>query len=960
MKVWLFLCISTFCIDVKLLAESSLDSAKFFHEKAVFFEKNEQYDSGMLYYNKAAALHLAVDSIEYFLNDKFYVGYCALGAKRYVEAEDIFRTILEGYSAELDQFKLKVFYCCKLSYALAPQGKAFEAYEYALQAKSLASSDNPDWLINEIIGMLACASRYLGFYNESLRYCNELLALNSDSLTKSHTYNTIGLVHKRLRNKETALRYYLKCMQLRKKHGPEWVPYVVNNIADLYFELDEYDSALHWANKGLEMSYGRFGKVWQLNYVLWLNKSRILYGLGREEDARQAVEEGYEILNAVNADRPFPIAYDLVIQQAIYVGSLSLAKILLDESRDQINEQSLISKSEYYYNFANYYKKLGKLDSALWYYNASIKLFKSDSLSQSLERQSLSVNEILDLQRSELGKLEVLNSFFKETGNEEFLVQAVMQIDYLLSQIIRNDFEHISLASASSFFKEKNNALGTLLEASSTLFFTYDSQEYLENVARIMETKRLNTLKREFAFRQYNKVSGIPDSVLIKRRDLQAKVYELLSVDNLSSIDQDRLLLLQRELELVHLRIKEHNHNFYATINADIKSLMEVEQGLNSNEYLLQFSFTDNKLFTLVSEWGKSKLFMTQWDETKEENLGRLIQALRSGDFSAFSSTSKQFLTDIEWGKYDLNPGKIRVMADKRISLVPFEALKRDGDYLISDFEFVYMNSLLEFDRSDNSSVRNGLLAFAPFANSNDLNGIVADTRSELGALPASDDEVNAISKVFMGNTYLNERATESIFKQKASQAKILHLATHSVLDNNNSMNSVILFSKNQKDKEDGVLHTYELLQMQLNAELVTLSACNTGVGKYYEGEGLISLATGFNIAGVGNVVMSLWPVPDNTTAEIMEQFYSYISAGLEPKSALRQAKLDFLESVDSNLKHPYYWAGFIIMSDHWSGSESLEYNYLFWIIGLFIVGLIAYRFKVKIIVGVKSKGLRA
>ena len=148
------------------------------------------------------------------------------------------------------------------------------------------------------------------------------------------------------------------------------------------------------------------------------------------------------------------------------------------------------------------------------------------------------------------------------------------------------------------------------------------------------------------------------------------------------------------------------------------------------------------------------------------------------------------------------------------------------------------------------------------------------------------------------------------------------------------------------------MLHTYELLQMQLNAELVTLSACNTGVGKYYEGEGMISMATGFNIAGVDNVVMSLWPVPDHTTAEIMEQFYSYIGAGEEPKSALRRAKLDFLESADSNLKHPYYWAGFIIMSDHWNGSESVDYDDLFWIAGLFVLGLITYRFKDRIMSG--------
>ncbi|MEM9856895.1 MAG: CHAT domain-containing protein, partial [Bacteroidota bacterium] len=192
-----------------------------------------------------------------------------------------------------------------------------------------------------------------------------------------------------------------------------------------------------------------------------------------------------------------------------------------------------------------------------------------------------------------------------------------------------------------------------------------------------------------------------------------------------------------------------------------------------------------------------------------------------------------------------------------------------------------------------------------------------------LGELPGSTKELDNISKLWPGLTFKGQDATEAAFRKHAPSAGIIHLATHSLVDHNNPMNSVIVFSENNQNEEDGLLHTYELLNMKLNASLVTLSACNTGVGKYYEGEGMISLATGFNMAGVDNIVMSLWPVPDQTTSVIMTSFYSYLQKGKEVSEALRQAKLDFISSQDENLKHPYYWAGFVVSSDKWNTGEA-------------------------------------
>ena len=130
-------------------------------------------------------------------------------------------------------------------------------------------------------------------------------------------------------------------------------------------------------------------------------------------------------------------------------------------------------------------------------------------------------------------------------------------------------------------------------------------------------------------------------------------------------------------------------------------------------------------------------------------------------------------------------------------------------------------------------------------------------------------------------------------------------------------MNSKLVFSPGADTIEDGLLHTYELYNMKLNAELACLSACNTGFGRINSGEGVVSLAKGFFYAGVPNIMMSLWAVPDQSTSEIMRYFYEELKKGEGKADALRNAKLKYLENADNNLSNPYYWAAFTMIGDN-------------------------------------------
>ena len=145
-----------------------------------------------------------------------------------------------------------------------------------------------------------------------------------------------------------------------------------------------------------------------------------------------------------------------------------------------------------------------------------------------------------------------------------------------------------------------------------------------------------------------------------------------------------------------------------------------------------------------------------------------------------------------------------------------------------------------------------------------------------------------------------------------------LHIASHGLLDDRFPLDSALAFSIPERWREgedNGLLQAWEIFeQVRLDADLVTLSACDTGLGKVLGGEGLLGLARAFQYAGARSVLASLWSVSDDSTGELMRRFYGYLKQGQAKAEALRSAQLDLLR--DPELSHPFHWAGFELVGD--------------------------------------------
>lgn len=196
----------------------------------------------------------------------------------------------------------------------------------------------------------------------------------------------------------------------------------------------------------------------------------------------------------------------------------------------------------------------------------------------------------------------------------------------------------------------------------------------------------------------------------------------------------------------------------------------------------------------------------------------------------------------------------------------------------------------------------------------------IAQRASTLDPLPASRTEVNAIAALYGDRAarYLGAEATEGRAKALGKDVRHVHFATHGLIDERLPLNSGIALTtpKNLTDSQDnGVLQAWEIIEhLQLDADLVTLSACDTALGAERGGEGLVGLTRAFHYAGARSVLASLWSVADDSTAELMTSFYRYLSIGTSKDASLRAAQLDLIRS--DRVSHPFHWAAFTLSGD--------------------------------------------
>jgi CHAT domain-containing protein len=317
-------------------------------------------------------------------------------------------------------------------------------------------------------------------------------------------------------------------------------------------------------------------------------------------------------------------------------------------------------------------------------------------------------------------------------------------------------------------------------------------------------------------------------------------------------------------------------------------------------------------------------------------------------------------------------PENLVFVPDGALARLPLETLildKIDPDSAISWRKLPYLmqqsmvdyafSATLFIEKKQPSRASKSLAAFAP--DYKNAPSKIASTRGEMTIFPGlrggfralenNQPEAQKIAEITKGHAFLAENATETQFKAVAGNFSKLHFAMHALPNDSLPELSQLVFSENGNATDDGRLYAWELCGLPLDADLVSLSACETGVGRVQRGEGVQSLARAFRQAGCPNLVMSLWQANDASTEKIMTDFYQNLAANDRQATALGKAKRVFLDKTeDSRLTHPFFWATFVRIGAANSATSTTPQNWIFGIlIAAALCALLYFLFKKRI-----------
>ncbi len=796
------------------------------------------------------------------------------------------------------------------AYGRRKQMDAFIAYtDTAVQiAKAIDYKEGLSDGYNNLAYAFAAKNDYL----RAVSYYRKAHELAENALDRSTALNNIGAVYNEAGLPERALDPLREALQIREPiYGREHYLCIGtrHNIADAYFGMEEYDRSLEELEDLTAIleasSTPDFGHLKRA----YIRLASVYLILKDPHKAETYVQKGL----ALNVPALNPSLY--YVMAAIAMATNEPSKGL--EAIDQALHFELPEAT---------------------YPVGSLPKFKDIS----------TYNSILDLLAL---RAQILEKLGRTSGQSDYFVQTIRTTDLLDSVVFQarqmnqdvvsrkllsaniRDYYLAGIAASYQLYQQ----IGAPIYFEKGLLFS-DLNKFAELGKRMdylsWESKlevSSQTLQREQTLRQ--EIDFLTEQIAYQRGYLPDSILNSWQNDVFINRKMHRALLdtlAQEYPEYFTLRYGRSNDRL-ETIRRDI---------LEEKEALLEYHLQEGRgVYLLYVDQHTTKFLFSESMDLKVKVMA-FREALYTQDTAYLALARELYQTLVSPLEEALERVEgLAISPDGYLATIPFEALLtkpiehsqsapdfRHLPYLLKEYRTRYLFAAGIAGIQEEASARRNrfegrVLAFAPeftFSESEMEQMASADLfRSGLSPLTGNEMELKEIGKHFSGRFLRGDKATESAFKRLAPQYQVLHLATHAIAEENSERPARLIFSEQGNlPGEDGILFSQELLTMQLKAELVTLSACNTGVGRIDKGEGVASLARAFAYSGAPNLVMSLWQVKDRTTAQLMAAFYEQLGRGLTKGKALHQAKVEYLDQSSSVLTHPYYWAGFVYVGD--------------------------------------------
>ena len=774
--------------------------------------------------------------------------------------------------------------------------EAVSLLQRALSLREEISQKNPDNKDNKssklvLLANLGLAYGHQGFYALALRQYEKsreiAIELQRDSVLIS---GDIGSMYKKQGNLALALQYYSESLAARERIGsqPEIISALLN-LGEVCQATGDWKKSLEHHEKAVALSERGANKR------LICSSNRFFAGsLFRQQLYDQALAQSQKTLGVCDPNFNKGEIAEVTAQMAtIYAIQQDLARAaaFADQAYEVIsNVEGLDLKSSVLAMIGRVYLSANQTEKARKVLLESISAIEqlrnnvagSEEQRQAFfETQTAPYQTLAELQIAQQQPVQALA--YSEAAKARVLLDVMQSGKLNLSQ---------SMTSAEQEQERKLNNNLTLLN--KQLF--YEQTRLSSDKAKESElTKHIEKARLDYEDFRTRLYAAHPE---LKAKRGEAKTLTLAEAADL--LPDEKTALLE------YLVTPEHSHLFVIT----------------------------------KSKTGEPKL-QTFPLAIKRDDLATKVEQFRSqlaGRDARFGKLAGELYSQL------LKPAKAMLPAQARLVIVPdgplwelpFQALLNERSrYVLQDHVLSYAPSLtvlreMAKARREPAAQKQSLLAIGdPKFGGQSLARAQALMGTTFGPLPGARAQVETLQKLYdasRSKVFIGEAATEEQYKAEAGKYDILHFATHGVLNDRNPLYSHLLLAQpeaggnNAKEaKEDGLLEAWELMQMDLRADLAVLSACETARGRIGAGEGMIGLTWAMFVAGVPTTVVSQWKVLDTSTADLMVEFHRLLQAR-SAKGEARWIKAEALQQAAMKLlatpkyRHPFYWAGFVLV----------------------------------------------
>jgi CHAT domain-containing protein/tetratricopeptide (TPR) repeat protein len=942
-----------------LFAGSSLTepAARSLLRKGDAFIEREVYDSAATTFQKALAYYESAGDCHYTAYCYLWLGEASYGMGRYEEAlatglkskaiadncpgrdsMDFYSMILQNigvFYSKLGDFDKQMTYYQK-------------AFRHILDFHGRYSERGADAFFN-----LGVAYGRRGQWNRAIAYFDTSLAISqrlSYSAGIASTYLNLSYAYQIKEDYMRAIDYQRRSLKITTRTDER--ARGLNNLGVLYSDLGQTKEALYFLGKALELREKQYGRYHDDVLSTLFNICRVHFEAGDHETANEFIDRTIEGLRSAPRKNPgfLKIAYHYKAVMLSELGRLVEAEayarqaLHLGGRQLDIDGSSLLVLSTVLLARGQYDEGLQHAQAALVH---EVPGFGSTSIFDNPPLHAI------QNPRMALNLLSVKGRLLYHRG-------AARQSEHDLSQSLNTYLLADSIVSFSRRTYQDNTSKELLaanarklyagaVAAGYHLFKISGDVAYLDLVFTYSEKNRALLVLEKMHDLYAKDYYGIPRKLLAREQRLLQDIefYSNRLRYGRAGGQSPREQLEKWEATLSNLRRQQEamidqlrdQYPAYYTLKHDLSSASPDairQELLGENEVLIEYFVAASHLYLFIIDREKSNFI----EVLLPGDLSRLVDDFRRSlvrqEPSFFEKNHDLYKLLLEPAEQFTDGKDLVIVPDGALGYVPFEVLLkkevapeqyynfRGHPYLIKEhgIRYLFSASLALKEKAVNRTEGVGrVLALAPSFEGEPATGVdsiggAEDLRKPLTSLPGSAEEIQLLADRFRGDFWQGSAAKESHFKEQAANYRLLHITTHTIINERFPSFSKLVFAAEEGEKEDGFLHIYELYGMRLHAELIVLSACNTGIGIIKEGEGIASLARAFAYAGSPNLIMSLWPVKDNTTPKLMARFYNGLSAGMRKGEALRIAKLDYLKEENELFLHPYYWGTFIYTGD--------------------------------------------